>query len=664
MQARQYFLGLNVLGLLFFFVKKLLLKGESMMKYQELIALLLKNIGGKENINNVTHCLTRLRFNLQDRDKANKKLIENIEGVVTVIESAGQFQVVIGNHVGDVYKELQQEIGLSVNSIASEEGQESKGVIGTLIDIISGIFTPFVSVLMAAGMIKGLLALLVATNVLDKTSGTYMILETAGNGLFYFFPLFLGYTAAQKFKVKPFLGMAVGASLVYPTILQTIQGAEPLYSIFKGTFLESAVYADFLGIPIILMNYTSSVIPVILAVFVASKFQKLLEKVIPDVVKNLFIPFLILLVVIPMTFIVIGPISTWLSIILGKVIITLYELSPIIAGMAIGAIWPLVIMFGLHWGLIPIALNNLSVLGYDTVLTPGSAMPLAMAGAVLAILLKTNNKKVKELAIPSFLSSVFGITEPALYGLVLPRKKVFYSVLASISIAGGIMGFFQSKSYNMGATGIFAIPNYVNPETGIDKPFIGYLIAVTTAFTLAFIFTYFFSFNEEKTVNNDLMKESETEKRQTIIVASPLSGKIIPLEKIEDKAFSSGLLGKGVGIEPKIGELYAPETGVVTTFFPSHHAIGLTLDNGVEILIHVGMDTVNLKGKYFNALVNQGDRVEKGQLLLKFDITSIKSEGYNIQTPVVIANSEDYSYIEPDLLSEIKNMEKLMSIIS
>lgn len=629
------------------------------MKYKELIDLLLTNIGGKDNINNVTHCLTRLRFKLKDRQKVNKEVIENIDGVVTVIESAGQFQVVIGNHVGDVYKDLIKEIG---EPLEKEEQKDDtpKGIINTLIDIISGIFTPFISILMAAGMIKGLLALFVALKLIEPTSGTYLILQTAGNGLFYFFPMFLGYTAAQKFNIKPFLGMAIGAALVYPTILQTIQGGEPLYTILNGTFLESAIYADFLGIPLILMNYTSSVIPVIIAVYLASKLQKVFEKIIPEMLRNLLIPFLILITVIPITFLIIGPIATWLSIILGKVIVTLYELSPIIAGMAIGAIWPVVIMFGLHWGLIPITLNNLSVLGYDTLLTPGSAMPLATAGAVLAIFLRTKNKKDKELAMPAFLSSVFGITEPALYGLILPQKKVFFTVLGSISVAGGIMGFFESKSYNMGATGIFAIPNYINPETGIDKAFVGYIIAVATAFLLGFLITYFVIYSPKNKTSNEVVKKVH-ENENTAILGSPVAGELIPLKDISDKAFCSGLLGKGIGVYPSNGKVYAPADGVVTSLFPSNHALGLTFNNGVEMLVHIGMDTVNLKGKYFESFVKQGDSIKKGQLLLSFDIDNIEKSGYSLETPIVISNSSEFSSIE--IKQENKNIKKFDDLI-
>ncbi|WP_067843798.1 beta-glucoside-specific PTS transporter subunit IIABC [Amphibacillus sediminis] len=642
------------------------------MAYQELVKEVLENIGGKENINGVTHCITRLRFKLKDESKANTDKIKQIKGVVTVVQSGGQYQVVIGNHVPEVYQELVKIAGIQSNS-PNEETSEKKGILNTFIDVISGIFTPVISVLMASGMIKGLNALLVAFGVIESGSGTNVILQATGDSLFYFFPLFLGYTAAKKFGAKPFIGMAIGGALVYPAVAAATANLEPLYSLFPGTIFESPVYLTFAGIPVILMTYSSSVIPIILAVFCAAKLERVLNSIIPKEVRGFFIPFFTLLITVPLTYIVIGPLATWAGLLLGNVMLGVYNFSPIIAGIIIGGFWQVFIMFGLHWGFIPIALNNIATIGYDTIMIAGSATPLATAGVVLGIFLKTRNKKLKEISFPAFLSAVFGITEPALYGVTLPRKKTFFATLASVAVAGGIMGIFGSKSYVAGATGVFAIPNFINPEAGIDKGFIGYVIAVSIAFIMGLVLSLTFAYDpkvDEEPENNEPKQDPKPALNESLgktvyhELASPIQGEVVPLDQIEDEAFSAGLLGKGVALVPQKGQVVAPEDGVVTTLFPTKHAIGLTTDSGVEVLIHIGMDTVNLKGQFFEAHVQQGDHVKKGQLLVTFELEKIKDAGYPLITPVVISNTAEYLDVMATKKQTIMESEPLLTVIS
>lgn len=635
------------------------------MKYEKLVKDILANVGGKENINGLTHCLTRLRFKLKDESKANTEILKNTSGIVTVVQSGGQYQVVIGNHVGDVYNELLQYSGLNVEQ-TSNEPQEKKGIFNAFVDMISGIFTPIIGVLMAAGMIKGLVSLLTATGILAKGTGTYLILQAAGDALFYFFPLYLGYTASKKFGSKPFLGMTIGAAMVYPTIAAATAGVEPLYMLFEGTMFQSPVYLTFLGIPVILMSYSSSVIPVIVAAYVASKLEKFLSNIIPSLVKNFFVPFLTLITVIPMAFLLVGPIATWAGLLLGNGMGALYNFSPIIAGAVIGGLWQVFIMFGLHWGFLPIALNNIMTLGYDVIMVAGTATPLATAGVVLGVLLRTKNKKLKEIAFPAFLSALFGITEPALYGVTLPRKKTFIATLFSVSVAGVIMGIFESKSYTPGATGIFAIPNFINPVDGVDQGFIGYVIAVAVAFSLGLILSLTIAYDpkqdEEEIVINEQEKKSSDDLSYSNIQA-PISGEVIPLSSIQDEAFSKGILGKGIAIIPDKGEVIAPGDGVITTLFPTFHALGITMDNGTEILIHIGMDTVNLNGEGFEAFVAQGDHVKKGDLLLKFDIEKITRKGYSLVTPIIITNTIDYlDVIETDA-KVVTHKDSLLTVV-
>ncbi|WP_099221732.1 beta-glucoside-specific PTS transporter subunit IIABC [Listeria costaricensis] len=644
------------------------------MKYEALIKKIVENIGGKNNIKSLTHCMTRLRFKLKDESKAEDEEIKKIPDVVTVVHSAGQYQIVIGNHVGEVYNELIEMTGLQGEQNTADSTEKPKGPLNMFIDMVSSIFTPVISVLMAAGIIKGILALLTALNVVDKESGTYLILNATGDAFFYFLPLFLGYTSAKKFGLKPFLGMTIGAILVYPTIVAANSGAEPLYTLFAGTMIESPIYFTFLGLPVVMMNYTSSVIPIIAATYLASKVEKLLNRFIPVTVRSFFVPFLTLLIAAPLVFLIIGPITTWFGLILGNLLASAYALSPVIAGAVIGFFWQFFIMFGLHWGFVPIAMNNYATLGYDVVMMAGLATPFAMAGVTFAIFLKTRNRKLKEIAFPAFLSSIFGVTEPALYGVTLPRKKAFYMTSISVAVAGVIMGLFNTKTYINGGTGIFAIPRFINPETGIDNSFIGFVIAVTVALVLGFLLTYFYAYDpkvddeevEERKPEENTFKELNKELGQTLLcdLTAPLNGKTVPLSQVEDEVFASGLLGKGVAILPEEGRVFAPADGEVTTLFPTGHAIGVTTTEGIELLIHIGMNTVNLEGKYFTPKVHQGDKVEKGQVLLEFDLEAIKKEGYSVVTPVVISNGKEYLEVVSTEQQIVQSDDILLTVVN
>ncbi|MGX7190401.1 beta-glucoside-specific PTS transporter subunit IIABC [Enterococcus lactis] len=617
------------------------------MAYEKLVKEILKDVGGKENINGLTHCITRLRFNLKDEEKANTEELKEVPGVVTVVQSGGQYQVVIGNHVRDVYKEFIELSGLSTET---EVVKEKKGLLDSFIDIISGIFTPVLGLLAATGMIKGLNVLFVSLGWFTNTSGTYAILQAAGDCFFYFFPIFLGYTAAKKFGLNQFVGMALGAALVYPAIAGLTASVEPLYTLFSGTIFESPIYITFLGIPVILMNYGSSVIPIVVSTFFGSKLEKSLARIIPGILKSFLVPFLTVIIMVPLTFIIIGPIATWAGDLLGEFVLTIYNFSPIVAGIAGGAIWQVLVMFGLHWGIIPIAINNISVLGYDPVMVLGQATPFATAGAVLAVIIKSRNVSVRAIGIPAFISSLFGVSEPSLYGVTLPRKKPFIATLISASVGGLIMGIFGTKSFIMGGMGIFSLPNYISPESGIGSGFYGYVIAIVVAFVLSFILTLTFLYDPKEDREAQNRRDNEKNKVESkkndlmteVAVSLPIAGEVFPLSEIADAAFSTELLGKGLAVRPSEGKVYAPFDGTVETFFPTNHAVGLKSVDGIELLIHIGMDTVNLEGKYFVPKVKQEDTIKKGQLLLEFDGKAIQEAGYSIDTPIVVTNTKKY----------------------
>lgn len=617
------------------------------MKYEQLAKDIIANVGGKENVSSVVHCVTRLRFKLRDESKANTEVLKNMDDVVTVMKSGGQYQVVIGNHVPDVYKAVTTVGGFQGQTPVEEEEGPKGSLLSRFIDMISSIFTPVLGVLAATGMIKGLNALFVAFGWLDNTSGTYQILNATGDALFYFLPIFLGYTAIKKFGGNPFVGMAIGAALVYPT-LSTLTAGEPLYTLFSGTMFESPIYVTFLGIPVILMSYSSSVIPIIISAFFAAKVEKWLKTVIPDVIKAFVVPMLTLLIVVPLTFIVIGPVATWAGSLLGQGTLAIYNVSPLIAGLLLGGFWQVFVIFGLHWGLVPIAFNNLATLGYDTILATVFAASFAQTGAVLAILLKTKNQKLKSLSIPAFISGIFGVTEPAIYGITLPLKKAFIMSCIAAGIGGAIAGATNVTGYIIGGLGIFGIPSYLSPE-GIDLGFYGAIISIVVGFIAGLVLTLLFGgINKEQQASKETtsaaseVAATKVQKVQNEEVVSPLNGEVIALSEVKDAAFSSGALGHGVAIEPSEGKLVAPVAGTVSALFPTKHAIGITTDAGADLLIHIGMDTVQLEGKFFTAHVSQGDYVKPGQLLIEFDMDQIKEAGKPLTTPIVVTNHKEF----------------------
>ena len=633
------------------------------MKYEQLARDIIQHVGGKENVNSVVHCITRLRFKLKDEQKADTETIKNMDGVVTVMKSGGQYQVVIGNHVPDVYKAVVEVGGFQNQSPVEEEGAPQGSLFSRFIDIISSIFTPVLGVLAATGMIKGFNALFVALGWLDNTSGTYQLLNAIGDSLFYFFPIFLGYTAIKKFGGSPFIGMAIGAALVYPT-LSTLTAGDPLYTVFTGTMFESPIHITFLGIPVILMTYSTSVIPIIIAAFFAAKLEKFLKTIIPDVVKMFIVPLLTLLIVVPLTFILIGPIATWAGMLLGSATVAVYNLSPLIAGLFLGGFWQVFVIFGLHWGLVPVAINNLTSLGADPVLALVFAASFAQIGAVLAVFLKIKNQKIKTLSIPAFISGIFGVTEPAIYGVTLPLKKPFIMSCIGGAVGGGIMGIMGTQVYIIGGLGVFGYPSNISPE-GITTGFYGSLIGTAVAFVVGFVLTYLFGGVNKAvaaTPQSEVTPVAKEVSATTVSheqIVSPLKGNVVRLKDLSDVAFSSGSLGQGVAIEPTEGKLVAPVSGTVSALFPTHHAIGITTESGAEILIHIGMDTVQLEGKYFKAHVTQGEFVEKGQLLIEFDMKAIEQTGRVLTTPVIVTNRKALS---PNYAPHVQTGDPIFSI--
>ncbi|MCD8050109.1 MAG: glucose PTS transporter subunit IIA [Clostridiales bacterium] len=462
-------------------------------KYQKLCETIIENVGGKSNVISVTHCVTRLRFKLQDESKANTQVLTNTKGVIQVIQTGGQYQVVIGPQVDEVYKVLMEIGGFSavdpgdVDQKKDDNG-EKQGIVSRFLVMMTGIFQPLLSMLMAGGMIKALLVLLTTVmGVVDTDSGTYTILYSMGDALFYFFPVAIGWSAARKFGLKEIYGIVLGGVLVYPDLVAITSG-EALYTVFAGTIFESEVYTTFLGIPVIFpaVGYTSSVIPIIVIVWVASLLFKWLNKSLPAMLRSFFTPFLTLLITAPVGLLVIGPICMLLQGFLTGFMSFIVNLNAGIAGLIIGTFWSLLVMCGLHMPVIIMCNLNIATYGYDIIHPLFFTGAIASVGACIGVLIRTKDAEERSQIIPSAISSFFGINEPTLYAVLFPRKMLMYGTFLSAGIGSMICGFCGSKLYSFGASGILGLPCYINPE-GIDFGFIALCIAMVVSFVLAMI---------------------------------------------------------------------------------------------------------------------------------------------------------------------------------
>ena len=617
-------------------------------KYDGLARIIVQNVGGKDNIAGLTHCVTRLRFRLKDESKANTDILKETDGIVTVIQSGGQYMVVIGNHVPDVYDAVIARGHLEdiVDSKAEEEEetvQEKKKPLDAFIGIVTSVFTPVLGMLSACGIIKGLLALFVAVGILDGAGGTYNILYSLSDSLFFYFPIILGYTAAKKFGISEFEGLIIGATMVYPSVLSS--SALDISNIF--------------GIPVIMPasgDYASSVIPVICAVAFAGWFEKKYKKWIPDTVKMFALPLITCLVTVCLTFWVIGPVASAASGLIGAAFMAVYRFSPVLLGAVVGGLWQLLVMFGRHWAITPIMINNVQTIGFDTVMVGMFGASFAQVGAVIAIYLKTKNKRLKTLCVPAIVSGFAGVTEPAIYGITLPKKKPFAITCVIGAVTGGILAALGAKYYIVPGMGVFGYTAFVNTVTGDFSGMIWAIVISVAALAAGVVFVYL-TYKDEET-----KKKAAVAGRAAVTISAPLAGKVIPLSEVSDAAFSSGALGQGAAIVPVEGKLYAPVDGVAAAFFPTGHAVGIQTDDGVEILIHVGMDTVSLEGKGFDKKVNQGDHVKKGDLLLEFDLHIIEEAGLSAVTPVIVTNPGGRSEISHTQADTVKPGDDFLTI--
>lgn len=609
------------------------------MKYKDLASDILKKIGGEENVSSVTHCATRLRFNLKDDQKADTDALKNTKGIVGVVNKGGQYQVVVGNEVNEVYRELVDLGNLSDGDNSGNEQNEenNKGVISKVLDIIAGTFSPIIPVLAGAGMLKALLAILSVFGWLTPESQTYQFLEFMGDAGFYFLPVILAASAAKKFKVNQYIAMVIGAILLHPT-----------YTSMMNTAKEAGEGLSFIGIPVSLVTYSSSVIPIILAIWFMSYVEPFINRVVPKATRVILAPVLIILIVSSVTFIAIGPLGNYLGLGLGALVIFLNTHVSWLVPTIVGAFTPILVMAGMHYGLIPIGISMLASDGYDTVAGPGMMVSnIAQGGAAFGVALRARDKELKSLAATSGFTAVLGITEPALYGINLRYKRPLIAAIIGGAVGGLFIGIFGVGRYAQVPPGLLSLPAYVGPD-GFSI-LIYAIIGIIISFIVSLVVSYILGIKEETTEET---KESKPEKVNEVVtneviaddvLYAPIKGQAVELADVNDDVFSGGILGKGLAIIPAEGKVYAPVDGDVTALFDTHHAIGITGKNGSEILIHIGIDTVNLGGQHYTPKVVKGQAVKKGDLLIEFDVEAIKEAGYDVITPVIVTNSMEYA---------------------
>ena len=586
------------------------------MKKEEVVAQIINEVGGKENINNVWHCMTRLRFDLKDKTKVNQEAIQSLEGILGSQFNKDQFQIVIGTTVDKYYDILVNNLGLSINKNSTEENKtpqskDKKSLSTRFMDTVSGVFGPIVPAIAGAGMIKGLIAGLIALKFISGNTDTLKVIDMIASGVFTFLPFFLAVSAAKKFKTNEYLAVAIAATIMYPTMVDAAKAGK-----------ISAFYV--LGIlPIPVFNYSSSVIPIIFAVWVLSYVHKLIDKYMPDTMRTVFTPTLTLFISGFLTLGVTGPIGIYLGRGLAWIITGLFSISPVLAGIIVGAIRPIAILTGMHHAMTPIALQNFATQGYDMLMPMMFMTNISITGAAAAIYFKENTKQGKTIVISSVISGLFGITEPALFGVLTKYKKAFFAATIGSTVASAFISSFGVRLYGYVLSSVFSIPAYIGPY------FVYAMLGIVIAFSVSFALSYLFVVKGDKK-DSSSMKNGE--------IASVMTGEVKGITEAPDQTFAQKLLGDGFVVFPSSGKVVAPFDGKITMIYKTKHAIALTSNNGIEVLIHIGLDTVTLNGEGFDLLVKEGATVKRGQTILNVDLALMKSKGIQMATPVIITN--------------------------
>lgn len=632
------------------------------MNVKDTAQKILQEVGGAENVQNLTHCVTRLRFNLKSMEQVDEQRIKNISGVVGVVDKGGQFQVIIGPDVAKVYGELIKMGDFQTAKAGGDEEEEKKGIVNKVLDTLAGIFSPIMPIIAGAGMVKALLSILTLCHLIDNTGNLYYFLNFIADASYYFLPIFLAASASRKFQCNMQMAMLMGAILLHPKFIALKDTADVIWV---------------LGIPVRMVTYSSSVIPIILIVFTLSYVEKFVEKVTPSVIKFIAKPLLTILIMAPIGLVVLGPLGGFIGDGLVAVLLSIEKIAPWILPTVIGAFMPFLVMTGMHYSLLPAYVNSLSALGYETIIGPGNLPSnIAQGAAALCVAVKTKNKEFKQLSISSGVTALLGVTEPALFGVNLRLKKP----LIATTIGGGLGGLYAGitgvRRFGGGGAGLAAIGLYVG-----DSPsnVTNALIAAAISFIVTFLIQWKLGFadlpadGESAGSNANAPADAEKAGQKANasnavsnaadnVIYSPLKGELVPLAEVNDPVFSSGMLGSGMAVKPSEGKLYAPADGTLITVSDTLHAVGMQADNGAELLMHMGIDTVELKGKYFKAYKKTGDRVKRGDLILEFDCAAIGKAGYDTITPILLSNSGQFGEIALAQPGKVNAGDKLITL--
>lgn len=625
------------------------------MDYKKLAERILEKLGGKENVESVVHCMTRLRFVLKDESQVDDEQVKKIKGVIGVMKKSGQYQIIIGNEVASVYKEICALGNFKEKTSVKKIEKKNQNIISEMLDIISSVMSPVIPAIIGAAMIKVLLTVLPMIGILSNTSQTYELLSVIGDGAFFFMPVLIGMSAAKRFNANPYYAVSIALIILHPNFISLLKGANEAGQTVKFFNLIPVTYA----------NYSYSVIPIILSVAVLPYIEQFVDKITPKITKNFLKPMLVMLFIAPIVMVVIGPLGAIFGDMLSTAVYFIQDKLGFIAVGLVAAVFPFVVMTGMHHAFTPIKLGVLATTGFEGFICIAEfCANMAQGAAALAVSIKSKNSDIKQSAGSSAFSAlVAGITEPALYGTNLRFKKPMIGACLGGLMGRLVGGFFQMKCYGVATPAIVTIPQYL--EEGNPQSFLYIFITLGVTVVSTFIITYVIGFEDPvEEDDEEMLEEKVTIPLNTgLNIVSPLEGHMIELSQVNDVTFSSGVMGNGVAIIPTKGQVVAPFDGTIDVFFKTHHAIGLRSETGVELLIHVGLDTVNLEGKYFTPHRKQGDTIKTGDVILEFDIEKIKKAGYELVTPIIITNSQQFMDIIVKKKDVVTANDQVLAII-
>jgi len=641
-----------------------------MSNHKETATFIVEHIGGQENVDSLVHCATRLRFKLKDTSKVDEEALKNHPGILTAVESGGQYQVVIGNHVAKVYQEIMDHYDIQAGETSDTDEEKSaedikksvrsKNPIAVVFEYISGTFSPLIPALAGSGMIKALLAVLTMAGWLSEESSTYAVLEAASNGLFYFFPVFIGISAAKFLKVNPYVGGVIGAGLLEPSFTSLMDASQSL---------------DFIGIPLVISDYTQTVFPMLVAMAFYAPIERFFKKYSPDTIQLFFVPMMGILIMVPLTALIFGPFSQYLSQAIANGLVALLDLSSILTGAVFASIWPFLVVLGVHWGITPIQLDNLAR-GGDPLNAMAAGATFAQMGIAFGIFLRYHkNKDLGSLSLAGTVSGIVaGVTEPILYGFILRYRRLIPILIVSGAVGGGLVGLFGAEMYSYAFNSVLTIPAY--------GPIPQYVFSIAVSFVIATVLTFIFGLGKEADASlateatntttsskEEIEAENKADDKEKLVedkqikIQSPLDGELVPLTEVEDEVFSSGAMGQGAAIIPTDGKLVAPFDSKITSFFPTKHAIGLTDENGIELLIHIGMDTVQLNGQHFTSSVKEGQKVKQGESLVDFDVSAIQQAGYSVVSPIIVTNTNDFKQVASEKSRHVDPNDTIITVV-